>query len=205
MAITLCFIVTIAFSACKKKETQPPVPQTPGPMAPGVMPPGNMPLGPAAPGQMPQGPGMQGPISPGGQEQFMGPGMAVPRGKSHVVIPDSVKGQWSEAKIIFEDKIAKKTQEYAVKLNSDFKIPNSNLKITVGEFLPDFRMEGLTLTSASNQPNNPALGIKVFENDKQIFPAPGKQWGWLFSKIPSIHPFNHPKYKIILKEGVKKG
>ena len=92
-----------------------------------------------------------------------------------------------------------------MKLNSDFSVPNSNLKISVGEFLPDFKMEGLTLTSVSNQPNNPVLSIRVFEDGKQIFPAPGRQWGWLFAKVPSIHPFEHPKYGIILKEGVKKG
>ena len=91
------------------------------------------------------------------------------------------------------------------KLNSDFTVPNSSLKIHVGEFLPDFRMDGMNLTSGSNEPKNPALGIRVSDNNKQIFPAPGKQWGWLFAKVPSIHPFEHPKYGIILKEGVKKG
>ena len=66
-------------------------------------------------------------------------------------------------------------------------------------------MDGMNLTSGSNEPKNPALGIRVSENNKQIFPAPGKQWGWLFAKVPSIHPFEHPKYGIILKEGVRKG
>ncbi len=190
LAITMCLVLAVSVSACKKKEAQPPVSQTPGPMAPG---------------QMPPGPLMQGPISPEGQQQVPGPGMTIPRGKSQVIIPDSVKGKWSAAMIIFEDRIAKKKQEYTVKLNSDFLVPNSNIKVTVGEFFPDFRMEGITLTSASNQPNNPALAIKVFESDKQIFPAPGRQWGWLFAKVPSIHPFEHPKYGIILKKGVKKG
>ena len=190
LAVTLCLVLAVSVSACKKKEAQPPVPQTPGPMAPGQMPPGPM---------------MQGPGSPGGQQQAPAPGVMMPRGKTQVVVPDSVKGKWSAAKIIVEDKIAKKRQEYTVNLGSDFNVPNSNIKISVGEFLPDFKMEGLTLTSVSNKPNNPALGIRVFENNKQIFPAPGKQWGWLFEKIPTIHPFEHPKYSITLKEGVKKG
>jgi len=66
-------------------------------------------------------------------------------------------------------------------------------------------MEGFSLTSVSNNPNNPALAVKIFENDKKIFPAPGKEWGWLFEKVPTIHPFEHEKYGIILKEGIKKG
>jgi len=214
LVIILCLVLALSLTACKKKEKQPPVPQTgpmsgpmipPGQIPPGQMPPGQMPPGQIPPGQIPPGQMPPGQMPPGGQQQFAKPGMMMPRGQSKVLVPESIKGKWSGAKIIFEDKIAKTKQEYTVKLNSDFKIPNSNLKIHVGEFLPDFRMDGLNLTSGSNEPRNPALGIKVFENDKQIFPPPGKQWGWLFSKVPSIHPFEHQKYGIILKEGVKKG
>ena len=58
--------------------------------------------------------------------------------------------------------------------------------------------------TSSSEPTNPAVGIRVYEGDKQIFPAPGKQWGWLFSKMPGIHPFEHPKFSITLKDGVRK-
>jgi len=79
-----------------------------------------------------------------------------------------------------------------------FSVPGSNLKITVGEFLPDFKMEGLNITSLSNDPNNPAVNVKVFEGDKEVFK------GWLYSKFPAIHPFEHPTYALLLKDGVKK-
>lgn len=196
--LILCFSFILTSVACKKKE-EPPPPQVPGQMMPtGQMPPGQMPQGPIPPGSMPSGQ-----MPPGGQQSAR-PGM-MPMGKTKVVVPDSVKGKWSGARIILEDKVAKTSQEYTVKLNSDFSVPNSNIKIHVGDFLPDFRMDGLNLTSGSNEARNPALGIRIFENDKQIFPAPGKQWGWLFSKVPSIHPFEHPKYSVTLKEGIKKG
>jgi len=142
-------------------------------------------------------------MPPSGQ-QFARPGMGM-TGKTQVVVPESVKGKWSAARIILEDHISNTKREFEIKLNSDFTIPDSPLKIHIGDFLPDFRMDGLNLTSGSNEPKNPALSIRVFENDKQIFPAPGRQWGWLFSKVPSIHPFEHPKYGITLKEGVRKG
>jgi hypothetical protein len=185
---TLSLLLVFSFMACKKKEEQPPLPQTQIPtMPPGQMPPGQMPPGQMPPGQMPSG-----------QMPMM------PQGKTQVIVPASVKGHWTGAIIVVEEKNTKAKHEYTVKLNSDFKVPNTNLKIHVGDFLPDFRMNGLSLTSASNQPVNPALSIRVFENNKQIFPAPGRQWGWLFSKVPSIHPFEHQKYGIILKEGIKK-
>jgi len=204
LLLTLCLLLFFSFQACKKKEEQPPVPQTPGAVMPGQMPPGQMPAGPITQGPMPSGQMPPGAMPPGGPQQMAKPGM-MPMAKTQVVIPDTVKGKWEAAKIVLEDKSSKTKQEYTVKLNGDFTVPNSTLKIHVGDFLPDFKMDGLKLTSSSNQPNNPALSIRVYENGKQIFPAQGRQWGWLFSKVPSIHPFEHPKYGITLKEGMKRG
>jgi hypothetical protein len=216
LAAVLSLLCIFILGGCKKKEPEPPAPQMPAPMMPpGQVPGGQMPMGqtqggPVPEGQMPMGQmppgrGPQGQMPPAGQ-QAARPGMGMAAmGKTQVVVPESVKGKWSAARIILEDKVAKTKKEYEIKLNSDLTIPNSSLRIHVGDFLPDFKMDGLNLTSGSNEPRNPALSIRVFENDKQIFPAPGRQWGWLFSKVPSIHPIEHPKYGITLKEGVKKG
>jgi len=189
LIVLFSLLLITSIGACKKKEPEKPLPQVPlqpVPQAPmGSAP--QMPMQPAP--QMPMQPAPQGPMS---------------MGKTKVVVPENVKGQWSAIRIIVEDKTTKESREYTVNLNSDFKIPNSNLKIHVGEFLPDFRMDGFTLTSASNEPKNPAVGIRVWEGSKQIFPTPGKDWGWLFSKMPSVHPLNHPRYSIVLKEGIAK-
>jgi len=182
--VMLSLVLAFSVSACKKKEPQPPVPKATEPMT--------------------QGPIMQGPISPEAQQTVLGQSMPVQGVEKQVVVPESVKGKWSAVKIIVEDKASKKTQEYTINLNSDFKIPNSNLKVYIGEFLPDFKMDGLALTSASNQPNNPAVGIRVMEDNTQIFPTIGKKWGWLFSKMPAVHPLNHERYNLILKEGIAK-
>ena len=202
LALAVSLVCIVAISACKKKEPEPPAPQMPAPVMPsGQMPPAQMPMGQMPAGPIPQAQTPTGQMPPA-QMPPAGMGMT---GKTQIVVPESVKGRWSAVKIILEDKITKTKKEFEVKLNSDFKIPDSSLKIRVGEFLPDFRMDGLNLTSGSNEPRNPALSIRVFEGGKQIFPAPGRQWGWLFAKVPSIHPFEHPKYGITLKEGVKKG
>jgi len=184
MGVLLTF--SLGIGGCKKKEQQP-VPQAPQMTPGGQMPPGAMPPGAPMPpgGQMPHGQG--------------GPGMNVPKGELSIAVPDSVKGKWSAVKLLVEDKATKKKQEFTVNLNSELKIPNSNLKIAVGDFLPEFRMDAQTITSASNEPKNPAVRVKVFEGDKVIFK------GWLYSKFPTIHPFEHPKYGLALKEGVKKG
>ena len=126
-----------------------------------------------------------------------GPGIMMPPGEMHVVVPDAVKSKFSGVKLIIEDKSANKMSEATVKLGSEFKIPNSSLTVKVADFLPDFKMDGSLITSSSAEPNNPAVRVVVTENGKEIFK------GWLYSKFPAIHPFQHEKFGLTLKEGVK--
>ncbi|HEX8949172.1 MAG TPA: DUF2155 domain-containing protein [Dissulfurispiraceae bacterium] len=171
--LAVALVLSLAAVGCKKKEEQP-VPQTPM-------------------GQMPMTAPMQN-AAPG----TMAPhGNTGPKVEKTVVVPDTVKGKWSKVKLAIEDKSSKKTNEFVVGLDSEAKVPNSDLKIAVGEFLPDFKMSDTTLTSGSNDPNNPAVRVEIFENGKSIFK------GWLFAKFPTMHPFEHAKYGITLKEGVK--
>lgn len=191
LVICVSFVLIATLFSCKKKEEKP-VPQAPiqpFPQAPAPM---QTPQIPMQPQQVPMQPSPQAPMP------------KMPAIKTKVVVPESVKGKWSAVRLIVTDKLTNSSKEYTVNLNSNFKIPNSNLKVHVGEFLPDFRMQGGTLTSVSNTPNNPAVEVRVFEGDKQIFPSPGKQWGWLFAKMPNVHPLRHPKYNINLKEGIAK-
>jgi hypothetical protein len=186
----------LAAGACKKKEEQP-VPQTGIPGQQQQLPPGHPSMGPQGMQQgAPQG------MPPQGMQQ---PNIIVPKGETTITVPAAVNGKWKAVVLTVEDKDTKKTTDYTINLHSDFTIPHSSLKIVVGDFLPDFRMEGLNITSASNVPNNPALAVKVLDGGKQIFPAPGKKWGWLYSKFPTMHPFANPKYAIVLKSAVPKG
>ncbi len=188
LVVVCSLLLLLAAGACKKKQETAPMPSMPGSQ--------QLPAG--HPGMGPGGAGAPG--TPGPQ-----PNVVMPAGETSVTVPASVKGKWKGVVLVVQDKSTKKTNEYTVNLNSDFKIPSTSLTISVGEFLPDFRMNGLEITSMTNDPNNPAVAAKVSEDGKQIFPAPGKKWGWLYSKFPTMHPFEHPKYSIVLKEGIKKG
>lgn len=173
LAVVCGLSLVVVAGGCKKKEEQP-APK-PGMQSQQQLPPSHS----ATPG-----------IHDGG--------IVMPKGEITLSLPDFVKGKWKAVVLIVTDKASKKTSELTVPLNSDIKIPNSTLKLSVGEFIPDFKMQELTITSMSNDPKNPAVGVKVFEKDKEIFK------GWLYSKFPNIHPFNHPQYGITLKEGLKK-
>ncbi len=137
--------------------------------------------------------------SPATPHSPMSPGVMMPKGETKVVVPDNVKAQWNAVVIGIEDKTANKTDDVTINLGGEYNIPNSNLKVKVGDYLPDFKMDGLTITSVTDQPNNPAVHVNVLEGDKEVFK------GWLYSKFPSIHPFQHDKYGLTLKDAVKTG
>ncbi len=120
----------------------------------------------------------------------------MPKGETRIVVPDFVQGKWEAVKIEILDKTSNKKQVVTIKLGSEYKIPNSNIKIKVGDFLPDFRMDGLSITSASAELKNPAVHVTVYEGGKEIFNS------WLYSNFPTIHPFQHEKYGLTLIEAI---
>jgi hypothetical protein len=121
----------------------------------------------------------------------------------NVVVPPEVKDKWDAVKLLVEDKQSKKTREFTVKLGNELQIPDSKLIVKVGDFLPEFKMGAQVITSVSNNPVNPAVGVAIMENGQQLFPETG-QWGWLYVNHPNIHPFQHERFRILIKEGLAK-
>jgi hypothetical protein len=170
----LITIIFFSFLACKKKEEEP-----------------------ASKSLMPQGPIIDTPgVSPGH-------GTMGPNSEFQVVVPSEVKERWSAVVFIIDDKKENKKREVKVNIGGEFKIPGSDLTIKTGPFLPDFKMSGQIITSASDKPNNPSVGVAIYKDGKQIFPSSGK-WGWLYINFPTIHSFQHERYGLTLKEGIEK-
>ncbi len=117
-------------------------------------------------------------------------------GAAPTVIPESLKGKWTAVRFLVEDKKANQSQEYVVNLGGELAIPFSTLVVKAGAFLPDLKIEGATFTTASGELNNPAVHVKILDNGKEVFN------GWLFQLFPAVHPFQHERYNIILRDSV---
>jgi len=116
-----------------------------------------------------------------------------------VRVPDTIRGKWQAVKLAVEIKGGGRPgHTLTANLGSDVAVPGSGLTLRASEFLPALQVKDNEITSASNEPNNPAALVTVTENGKQIF------HGWLFSKFPEMQPFDHPKYRITLIDGVPK-
>lgn len=111
-----------------------------------------------------------------------------------VTVPPDVQGKWKAVIIEVANKQMNEQKDYLVDINQDFIIPNTKIKIHVVTFLPDFSMSPKGITSLSNEPRNPAAKVVVYEDGKEIF------GGWLFEKMPTVHPFEHDVYAIKLKD-----
>jgi hypothetical protein len=172
LLVAVLMMVAFAGIGCKKQQPPPP------PMPPQ-----------GAAGQPGMPPGMPG--APHGDT-------GAPPVEKKVVVPDAVKGAWKAVKVEVEYKEKKSKKAFTIPLNSEFKVPDSDLTLKVGTFLPHFAMAAEQISSNSNNPENPAAQLEVFQGGKEIF------HGWLFSKFPAVHPFTHDKYGVALLEGVKK-
>jgi hypothetical protein len=166
-------VVIFSIGACKKKEEE------------------KVSQPPIAQGPIVDSPALSPHKAPGQKIQF------------EVVVPPDVEAGWSAVKLLVEDKKANKTEEYTVQIGEELQIPDSKLMVQVVHFLPDFKMSGPVITSDSNNPNNPSVGVTILEDGKKIFPGTG-ELGWLYSKFPTIHPFQHERFGITLQEGVEK-
>lgn len=169
----LITVILFSFSACKKKEES------------------------TSKSPMPKGPIIDTPdVSPGH-------GTRGPKTEFQVVVPSDVKEGWSSVVFIINDKKENIKREIKVNIGDEFKIPGSDLTVKTGPFLPDFKMSGQIITSASNKPNNPSAGVAIFKDGEKVFPSSGK-WGWLYINFPTIHSFQHERFELTLKEGIKK-
>jgi hypothetical protein len=145
----------------------------------------------------PKGPIMD--TSPGGA----GHSADGPKTVFTVVVPPEVEEKWTAVVIVVEDKQTNTQEEFTTDIGSELAIPDSDLVVKVGPFLPDFKMSADTITSTTADPNNPAVGIAVLQNGNKIFPPSG-EWGWLYAKFPTIHSFQHDRFGLMLKAGLFK-
>lgn len=111
-----------------------------------------------------------------------------------VVVPDMVKGKWKSVTLMLEDKKSHAITEHIVNLGDEWTVPDSEIKVTVGTFFPDLIIQGKVFTSVSNELKNPAIHVTISEKGSELFT------GWLFSLFPTMHPFQHSRFAITLKD-----
>lgn len=119
-----------------------------------------------------------------------------PPGEMEVIIPPYVKKTWKWVRLTIEDKEKMSSNDFTIEIGGKISIPDTGIEIQTAEFLPDLKIEGNLYTTATTELLNPAIHVIISQNGKEIFD------GWLFQKFPTVHPFKHPRFRILFKEPV---
>ncbi len=152
---------------------------------------------PAQPEQPPKFPPSHPPTEKGAALMGGSPhGVADKSGKK-IVVPDAVKKNWSKVRLLLIDKSSGSKKDIIAPLGNELNIDGTSLKVKVGEFLPEFTMASGEITSRSNEPKQPAVRIEIYEQGRLLHK------GWIFANLPDVHAFEHPKYSLLLKEGLR--
>ena len=131
----------------------------------------------------------------GGDRAGGGEGAGVP---TRLEVPPEVEAAYSGIKLRWKDSSNGQEGVIDVPLGGGTPLPDPSIVVRADVFLPAFSMGGGVLTSDGVEPQNPAARITVFEKGREVF------GGWIFTRFPDVHPFTHPRYKLLLEGGVKR-
>jgi len=127
------------------------------------------------------------------------PAHPVPSDKELAInLPESVMGKWSA--VTFEVTAvdgSKDTLEVA--LGSETSVPGSNLMLRAEVFVPAYKSDFKTITSASNALDNPAAKVALIENQQVVAK------GWVFQNLPEFNSFSSDKVSVRLLSAVEAG
>ena len=113
-----------------------------------------------------------------------------------IVVIDEVKKKWSTVNLLFIEN--GKEIPLTVKVGGKAGVPNTNLTVSVESFMPDYTISENNITTRSNEPNNPAVLLELFEGNKSLAK------GWVFERFPDFNSYRHERYQMVLLP-VKKG
>src|SRR6478672_2685116 len=127
-----------------------------------------------------------------------GTGTSAPRIPNKLEVPPEVVKAWSGIRLHWKDSQSGKEGSLDVPLGGGATLPDSDLQVGADVFLPAFTMTADAITSSSIEPENPAARIEVLEKGNSIFS------GWVFTRFPDVHPFQHPRFSLRLEGGVRR-
>lgn len=115
---------------------------------------------------------------------------------TRLVVPPDVTAAYSAIQLGWRDAQSGKEGVLDVPIGGRAPLPGSPLEVRADVFLPAFTMSSDAITSSGIAQENPAARIAVLEGEREIFA------GWIFTRFPDVHPFQHPRFSLRLAGGV---
>jgi len=111
--------------------------------------------------------------------------------KTRLNIPADVKAKWKtvELSVAGKDITVRKLQ---IAVGGETGIDKSGLTVRVVAYVPAFQSDAGAVTSASNNPDNPAVLIQVADKGQVL------SEGWVFQKLPDFNTYSSDKLQVQL-------
>src|SRR5512143_1779971 len=99
-----------------------------------------------------------------------------------IVVPDSTKAAFHSVTMGIGNRKTKEIKKFVVRIGGTAKVPMTGLTIKIGPYLPHFTVQGKTITTRDNKPDDPAVRATITEGGKVVFD------GFIFhhAKTPSF-------------------
>lgn len=136
--------------------------------------------------------------APGAPDTAAGSAPAGEKVPTRLEVPPSVQKAYSGVRVHWKDSGSGKEGSLEIPIGSAVSVPDTSLQVRADVFLPAFTMTNDVITSTGVEPENPAARISVSENGSEIF------GGWIFTRFPDVHPFQHPRISLRLEGGVRR-
>jgi hypothetical protein len=130
------------------------------------------------------------------REETAGTESTTPTVPNQLEVPPEVLKAFAGIRLRWKDSSKNKEGILEVPLDGTARIPDSDLDVRADVFLPSFTMTQQAITSAGIEEANPAARITVLEKNQELF------GGWIFTRFPDVHPFQHPRFSLKLEGGV---
>lgn len=117
---------------------------------------------------------------------------------SRLEVPPEVAKTYSGIRLGWKDASNRQEGTLEVPLGGTARIADSTLEVRADVFLPSFTMTGEAVTTTGIEPENPAARIAVLENGSEVWS------GWMFTRFPDVHPFQHPRFSLRFEGGVRR-
>ena len=130
---------------------------------------------------------------PSGQVQKQA-GESHPKSKAElsVKVSDKIKARWKDVELEVTDASSSKKEAVKVRVGGGIKIGDTGYSFKVEAFIPDYVMYQDSIGSKTEEPNNPAALVELFEGDKSV------ARGWVFKNFPAFNSYKHGRFTVAL-------
>lgn len=117
-------------------------------------------------------------------------------GAKEVRISEEIKAMWKGVKLEVLDASSESKKVLTLEVGGTVPLEDTGFKLKLEVFVPDYAMFQDHIGSRSNEPNNAAIMVELFEGDKSV------ARGWVFKAFPDFNSYGHERFQLTLVEPV---